>query len=157
MNSPICVGHVLALLGTTMGPTGSEHNPWWLKNFASANKCFSCLTASSESTQNQWGRRSRSMIHGLWEFSDWLRVEFWILSSKRRRGVPKDGVIGVRWIWSLSWREKQGCIGWERHLERCSRPWVSSWSDHERSLRPQTPETMTAPSDKNKSTLVNGE
>ena len=28
MNSPICVGHVLALLGTTMGPTGSEHNPW---------------------------------------------------------------------------------------------------------------------------------
>jgi hypothetical protein len=69
----------------------------------------------------------------------WAKLEstqFW--SNKGTR------IFGVH-LSITSWGWGQGLV-----LKRCSRLWVSSWLDHKCSLHPQTPETMTAPSNKTK-------
>jgi hypothetical protein len=69
-----------------MGPTESEHDPWFVGVFRLAeSRVLDTLVKAEKGCPE--GRSDRSEMN--------------LVSLMKR---------------------KQGCIGWERHLERCSRP-----------------------------------
>jgi hypothetical protein len=157
INSPICVGHGWSSWVPPWGQLSWSiiHGDW---KFASLNKYFSCWTPSScESTQRTDGAvrvGAQSMVCGSYPISWESSFTYSRQSGKgcprgrqSRKGCPR-GQSDVMWIW-ISQKEEI-VLGWEKHLKRCSQPWVSLWSDHKCSLHPQTPETMTAPSNKTK-------
>jgi hypothetical protein len=138
-------------LGTKgVGTTESEHNPWWLKLLRVQTSAFLVLNriqlwihrkpmAPTESEHDPWFVG----VIGLAE--NWV---FWC-SGQSGKGCLKGWSDWSDMNLVTPWRESKVMLS-GRILERCSRPWVSSWSDHKRSLRPQTPETMTALSNKTK-------